>query len=107
MSKSQRTKGHSWERSVARDLQEIDPAAKRNLEYQEGGTRDIVTQLPLCVQCKNQKVPKFHQAIREARHGKLDHELAVGAVKVTNQGEYAIMDWSDFMKLLRKTFIKV
>jgi hypothetical protein len=46
MGKSQRNKGHMWERQIARDLHVVDPTAKRNLEYQEGGTRDIVTRLP-------------------------------------------------------------
>jgi len=107
MGKSQRTKGHAWERKIARDLQVIDPTAKRNLEYQEGGTRDIVTRLPLKIQAKNQKVPKFLEAVREANQDKEDGEMGLGVVKVTNKGEYAIMTWQDFMMLLRRCFISL
>ena len=82
-----------WERQVANDLRAVDHVARRNLEYQEGGTRDIVTQLPFKVQCKNQK--------------KEQGEMGVGAVKITNRGEFAIMTWNDFMMLVRQCFIIV
>jgi hypothetical protein len=107
MGKSQRTKGHSFERKIANDLRIVDRTAKRNLEYQEGGTRDIVTRLPFKLQCKNQKVPKFLEAIREANHEKEEGEMGLGVVKVTNKGEYAIMTWDDFMTLIRRCFISV
>jgi hypothetical protein len=48
---SSRKKGHSFEREVAGDLRSIDPGAKRNLEYQKGGS-DIDTSLPYSIQCK-------------------------------------------------------
>jgi hypothetical protein len=107
MGKSQRNKGHMWERQIARDLHVVDPTAKRNLEYQEGGTRDIVTRLPFKIQAKNQKVPTFLQAIKEANQDKQKDEMGLGVVKVTNKGEYAIMTWEDFLKLLRLCFIRV
>jgi hypothetical protein len=105
--KSERNKGHKWERAVANSLHIVDPTAKRNLEYQEGGTRDIMTRLPFKIQCKNSKRPKFLDAVREANTNKDKDEMGLGAVKVTNKGEYAIMEWEDFLRLLRLCFIHV
>lgn len=105
--KGSRLKGLGWERQVASDLRAVDPTAKRNLEYQEGGTRDIVTRLPFKIQAKNQKVPQFLLAVREANQDKHKDEMGLGAVKVTNKGEYAVMKWEDFLNLLKRAFVSL
>jgi len=63
--------------------------------------------LPFKIQCKNSKRPKFLDAVREANTDKEKSEMGLGVVKVTNKGEYAIMEWEDFLRLLRLCFIHV
>lgn len=53
MSKSQRTKGHSFERLVARKLQAVYPDARRELNDTHGGLGvDIANTGALAIQCK-------------------------------------------------------
>jgi Holliday junction resolvase len=55
--KYNRTKGHDFEREIAKDFREIGyPEAKRNLEYNEGDTGiDLVGTGVFDVQCKRRK----------------------------------------------------
>lgn len=100
MGKSERRKGHDWERKVANDLKEIDPNAMRNLEYQKGQGFDITTELPFRIQCKSQKRINFLDALKEADKNSKFIPLVVG--KVTNKGEYAFLKWSDFREILKR-----
>ncbi len=100
MSKSHRTKGHSWERRIANDLKPIDPSAKRLLEYQEGMGIDIDTKLPLRIQCKSSfQASKGLTGLAEA--GEEAGKLSVCALKVTQKGEFAILHWADFLDLYK------
>jgi len=54
MSKMQRTKGHSFEREVCKELKEIFPLAQRKLEYQTSKCNgvDLDNTGNLRIQCK-------------------------------------------------------
>lgn len=100
--KTNRRKGHNWEREVANDIRTfgLDPTAKRHLEYQEGGGMDIETKLPLTIQCKcgghsSVGFTGLHEAIKSMKPG----SFPVCALKVLNKGDYAIMTWNDFLEL--------
>jgi hypothetical protein len=103
-----RTKGHQWERDVANSLKAIDPTAKRNLEYQEGSGFDISMELPLKIQCKCQKRPNFVAALSEAESAcKETSHMPLAAIKVTGKGCYALVKWSDMVRLLEHFYGKI
>lgn len=107
--KGARTKGHSWERQIAKDLRGLDSSAKRVLEYQEGLGYDIQTRLPLKIQAKSQKRPNLMKAMKEAEGSvvKGSVEMPMAVIKITNKGEYALMRWSDLLIIMKKAFIRV
>lgn len=106
MGKSQRDKGHSWERECARDLQAHNlPRTRRQLEYHPDDANgvDLQNTGPFSVQCKSvAKMPSF-KTIFDAMP---EDTLRVLALKVTNKGSYAVVSWVDFMDLL-EAFILV
>lgn len=104
--KGARRKGHSWERDVARELRDIDPTARRLLEYQEGQGFDIhTTRLSYLIQCKSQKRVNWLQAMNEIPEEK--GFIPVVAGKVTQKGEFAFLRWSDFMGMVKRLHIGV
>jgi hypothetical protein len=105
MGKSERRKGHQWERAVAISLRDIDPTAKRLLEYQEGAGHDLATVLPYRFQCRNRKNINWVSSLKEIPES--DGNVPVVAGKVTNKGEYAFLKWSDFIWLLKRAHLKV
>lgn len=106
MGKSQRVKGHSWEREVAQRIREIDPNSKRQLEYQEGMGIDIATTLPLAIQCKAMMRPNFLQAFKEAKNSVKVKNGAhpVVAAKADHKGNYMLFDFEFALELLKKYF---
>lgn len=106
--KGARKKGHDWERRVAMDLREIDPSARRVLEYQKGVGYDIqLDTLPFLVQCKSQMRPNLISALGEAVEAQACDPMLAGRVplavcKVTNKGEFVTLRWSDFLSLIKR-----
>lgn len=97
-----RKKGHDWEREVANKLKEIDPTAKRNLEYQEG-SMDIGTQLPFAIQCKCMANPSVYFVFRQAKEGaKKVNKIPVAIIKRTNKETIAVMELEDWLKLVKE-----
>lgn len=103
MGKSQRVKGHQFERDLAISLRTLDPTAKRHLEYQEGAGYDIDTKLPLTIQCKAGARPPWLKSIMEAIKVAPQGRYPVGAVKVDNVGEFAVMQWDDFLDIFGRS----
>ena len=52
---SNRTKGHSFERLIARQLREFWPDARRGLQYQDGHDCPDVVGTPFFIECKRMK----------------------------------------------------
>lgn len=104
---NQRKKGQRFELEIVQLLKEygLDMEAKRNLEFQEGSV-DIATSLPFAIQCKNTKswAPNPTQSYKQALDGskKLKHEtVPVVFHRITNKGEYAIINLYHFFDLLK------
>lgn len=100
MGKSQRVKGHSFEREIAISLRHIDPTAKRQLEYQEGLGRDICTNLPLAIQCKASPQASIAlKGFQEAYKSAEGFEIPVCAWKCDRKGIFALLTWQDFLEI--------
>ena len=67
MGKSQRTKGHSFERKIARILRSIWPDAKRGFQTR-GGTAEApdIEGTPFWIECKKGKRTNIKAAMRQA-----------------------------------------
>ena len=117
MGKSQRDKGHNWEREVSRRMREFGVDARRNItETQLGNTGDVHVyngnaEMIACIQCKNMKSPSIWKAMTEAIassdiHRRLGEEpFPVSVVKRTAKPgnpveEYAVMRFEDFCNLI-------
>lgn len=103
--KRSRTKGHSYERAIAIDLQKIGyEKARRQLEYHADDAKgyDIANCEPFFIQCKKMKKYAPLTKIQEVQ---CDRELGDIPVLVTagdRQEDIVAMYWSDFLALLRK-----
>lgn len=69
--KSSRTKGHNYERFVARVLRPMFPDARRGKQY-TGGREADVEGTPFRIECKRQKVVKPADIINAAKQGEAD-----------------------------------
>ena len=107
-----RTKGHSWERTVANYIKEsTGHKAQRLLEYQEGFGVDIKTDLPLAIHCKCGKSPAtaFTGYLESARStiGSTPGTIPTCFFKWSWQGkdphqrrgEYVVLNLDDFMEI--------
>ena len=91
--KTSRTKGHNFEREVARMLRAYYPNAKRQLEYQEGVGFDITETGDLSVQCKVGNSFKIEKALKEAER---EDKIAVAITKRDREDIVVSMYWKDF-----------
>ena len=98
MSKSQRTKGHGYEREVARLLRPLYPDARRHLEYQDGEAYgvDISGTGPLKIQCKRHKQYVPINTIEEIRADGI--KLLV--TKADRKPAVAVLYLDDLLKIL-------
>ncbi len=64
MSKSQRTKGANAERECAKILRDHGINARRGQVFNH--EEDIVTDLPLHIECKRQEVTKIHEWMKQS-----------------------------------------
>lgn len=84
-------KGKAYERFIAIKLREIDPTAKRNMSEPQEASVDIITKLPLAIQCKAlrswSKSPTNIYA--QAAAGRLnENDIPVGIVKIDNRNPH-------------------
>lgn len=91
--KTARTKGHNFEREVAKLLRQYYPNAKRQLEYQEGVGFDIAETGDLSVQCKVGKSFKIEKALKEAVR---DDKIAMAITKRDREDIVVSLYWKDF-----------
>lgn len=102
MSKSQRTKGHSWERKVASELRDLFPDARRGYQTR-GGTSEApdVDGTPWFIECKVGKRPNIRAAMEQATTN-TDGRPCLVVTKRDREEPLATMKWSDFLYLLRR-----
>lgn len=107
MGKASRTKGHGWERLVARDLTEATGArhARVLIETRDGNSGDVEgDESSFLYQAKCGKRPDIYGAVREAveaadRAGK----MGVAVIHRTGRGgeKLVLLRWTDWLKLVR------
>jgi len=102
MSKSQRTKGHSFERRIAQDMIECGfKEARRQLEYnaQDANGIDLQETGRFKIQCKAmKKQPNIVSVMKEIKC--LEDDIPVVVFKVDNSGTFATLRWSDTKTLI-------
>lgn len=101
--KTNRRKGHSFEREVANDLKDIFPNAKRQLEYQEDECLgvDIANTGRYKIQCKNHKQYVSVNTIKEVECDEKDVPIVVTKGRRIWPA-MAILPWKDLINLIRK-----
>ncbi len=103
MGKSQRTKGHNFEREIAQDLQTHGfPKARRHLEYQSEEAKgvDLTGTESFVVQCKcMKKVPNIPQVMETIATDDV-HEIKVVVFRVSGKGTFAAFKWKDALLLM-------
>lgn len=65
--KASRTKGHSFEREMARVFRDLFPDARRGLQYREGTDAPDVEGTPFHIECKVGKRPNIMAAYAQAK----------------------------------------
>jgi len=108
-----RNKGASYEREIAIALRGrgLDPTAHRNVAECQQASVDIITKLPLAIQCKcygTWRGLSPHGVWNQANEGKLkpDH-IPVGIVKITRKSpDLVILSLDDFLNMLEKIYGK-
>jgi hypothetical protein len=115
MGRSQRRKGHDFERLIVRWLRKLDPTLfpERNLtETRTGNTGDVFAMWRspwqslhrLTIQAKNRKSPSVWKAMDEARATTTSpSDLPIAIVKRTGDQTVVCMDTETFAYLLTGT----
>lgn len=101
MGKSQRTKGHSFERWVAKAMRKVFPGARRQLEYHADDCNgvDIADTGPFRVQCKAYANYAPISKIKEVQHDPA-WEIPVLVTKGDFEQPMAVIPFEDFMFLV-------
>ncbi len=108
LSKSQRTKGHGFERYVANKLKHLFPDARRGIDQTQAGTQPDVEGTPFWVEAKHWAAPPspwkvFQQAVdKMAVVGDCRPPLIV--VRRTRGFTYWALKEEDFLALLEKAY---
>ena len=104
MGRRSRTKGHSFERLIARLLKSVFPECRRHLEYQdiEANGIDLVKTGPYLIQCKRGKKYASLIAIEEIQVCPIEGGIPV----LVTQGDFkeplAALPLTDFIELLKR-----
>jgi hypothetical protein len=97
-----RTKGHSFEREIANRLKAIDPMARRNVSESQEGSFDILTRLPIAIQCKC--FARWHMSPHDVFEQAQRHagsRMPLGVVRISRKKpDLVFMDFEDFMTIL-------
>jgi hypothetical protein len=100
-------KGSRWEYACRDSLKHLDPSIRRSLGSGAFGhiigsdESDIVTSLPLAIECKNQETVSLYPWWEQAKEQcKSMDRIPVLAVKKNNCDGLAVMHWNDFVHLL-------
>ena len=99
--KTNRRKGHGFEREIANEIKVMFPEAKRQLEYQEDECKgiDIANTGVYAIQCKNHKKYVSVNTIDEIKCG--PDKIPVVVTKGQRLPAMAIIPWKDLIRLIR------
>lgn len=91
-------------------LSPLDPTAKRNVAESQEASVDIITKLPLAIQCKNLARWNIspHSILEQAKDGALKvGGTPVGIVRISNKSpDLVILDLQYFLCILEKLYGK-
>lgn len=100
-----RRKGAAFERWLAHYLNATIPgaSARRGIQYRDGGKEacDVVSELPLHIECKHGKKPNLRRALDQARNDAERGRWAAAVCKDDNAAPVVLMsleDWADLMR---------
>lgn len=104
MGRSQRRKGHDFERWTVRQLRAVGFAARRGLQSQDGSAAADVEGTPLRFECKIGKSVSVRAALRQLeRDGEAADDPRPRVVVARDHGDpdpFVVLPWLDFLRLL-------
>lgn len=102
---SKRAKGKDFERAIAQDLREagLDPNARRMMMSgaMEDLKSDIITSLPIHIECKRQEKWDIESYYQQALSGKKQHEIPIVVMKKSRKDAMALLSWKDLIWLMQ------
>lgn len=108
MGKSQRRKGHAFERHIANALRAVFPSARRGLDQTQGGREPDVAGTPYWLEAKHHNLPpstwKVFEQADEARGAAGDSRPPMVVVKKTRGFTYWALKEADMLALLEKAY---
>ncbi len=97
-------KGKRLEYDLAKSLREskLDTTAMRMARSGAIETleSDILTQLPILIEAKNQETWKPMEYYRQACNGAKTNEIPVVVMKKNNEKPLALLSWDDFIQIM-------
>lgn len=105
MSKLSRTKGHGYEREIAKRLRLVFPSARRQLEYnaRDANGVDIQETGRYKIQCKRGRKYASVAALKEVICDEALGDVPVLVTKADNERDLVVIPFEEFLDLL---FIK-
>lgn len=101
-------KGKRLEYDIAKTLRDskLDPTAQRMARSGAIETleSDILTQLPISLELKNQETWKPLEYYKQAQNGAKFHEIPIVVMKKNNEKPLALLAWTDLIQIM--TFAK-
>ncbi len=107
MSAKERTKGHNWERMVARMIGDKMRGAevRRGLQYADGGgCADVICPV-FWPECKVGKRPNIVKALEQAKDNARDGMMAVAIVKKDYELATVTMYLGDWLELVEQWWL--
>jgi len=111
MGKSERTKGHNFEREIAREQRIVFPEARRGLQYRDPRECDVEG-TPLRQECKRQKRFAYSEILAALMQCKRDAEaheddrLCIAITKQDRRPAIVSMTHDTFLSLVERHFYK-
>lgn len=99
-----RTKGHNFERAIRKSLLSVFPecqTSRYGSREEDDNAIDFINTGNLAIQAKNYKVkPNFNEELKKMNTDKIK-VLAFKHNKIRGKsGEYAVLRWEDFIKII-------
>ncbi len=103
--KLSRTKGHSFEREIAKALRKIFPKARRHLENHEedaANGADLIFTGKYRIQCKRGRKPSSLSAIKQVKADEMFGEVPILVTQGDRERILVAMPWEEFLRLIQK-----
>ncbi len=102
---TRRQKGQEFERQISQDLRQsgLDKNARRMPASGaiEDLKSDIITDLPIHLECKRQEAWNVDSFYQQAVSGKKQHEIPIVVMKKNNKNAMALLSWKDLIYLMQ------